>query len=521
MVAAIVSFLALAVASGSAQAEDRSGGFCPMNYDLPAEIPITLPSDDGQLAMDRYSWSAFLALAAPGVGERVTRKGDNRTQWEKWSSTVDLIDCNRNSGDCVCPGGDCTVSGSRSYPLECRAIEGFEHYRVIDQLSKVDDSFEESEQGAGGTPRGGLGNSPVIDSHGHFLRYEILTSPVAYDFVVRNGYYQEAVLDALTSPVVFPCGKASYTGGDPADEQVGAYIVKNAWMELPPEEVQKKGGKKAPASYHTEDLLIYTPAYRNSTHVATCELKTMALVGQHLIHKTTRQPRWTWATFEHRLNAPDCTSLPPSGDMQGSGANKSCPESVSQDYNFYPGFCAADGSNPEACQTCNTPVVSNAPGCKNPNLFKDNVSFCLDLPPAPVDGTTKACLQVPLAEYYPDAHRLNENCARRLGKESVWSNYQLISTMWYNEPNDVCRTVQNIQLTFRILQRPQVPIKGGLNDLFPTRPFIANSSMETDVRSDCMGCHSAAAVNGDQVGTDFMYWLQLEVPAHTGRQLPR
>ena len=41
--------------------------------------------------------------------------------------------------------------------------------------------------------------------------------------------------------------------------------------------------------------------------------------------------------------------------------------------------------------------------------------------------------------------------------------------------------------------------------------------METDVRSDCMGCHSGAnvkdAAGNDGVGTDFAYWLQLEVPA--------
>jgi hypothetical protein len=515
------------------------GGMCPVRYDLPAEIPLQLPAgaDDGraQAQMDRYSWSIFLALAAPGVGEHVSRKGDNPTQWDQWSSTVDLIRCNLNPDQegCVCPDDDCMRSGARYYPPECREIEGFEQYRVLDQFSKVDDSFLESEQGAGGNPFGGLSNSPLVDAKGNFTRYEILPSPVAHDYVVDNQLYNESVLDSLPFTVMFPCGEESYTEGDPADPQVGAFIVKNAWIELSTK--LGEGGRDAPqdrdhhglrfrhakaegrGQYHTEDLLVYTPAYRNSTGVASCELKTMALVGQHIMHKTTKQPRWTWSTFEHRHSAPDCTELPPSGDMMGSGPSKACPASVSRSYIFYPEACSADGSDPEACQTCNTPVASNFPGCTNPNVPSDNVSFCLDQPPAEVAGTSKACRQVPVAEYYPTAHQLNRACARRLGKKSVWSNYELISTMWFDEPNGVCRTIQNVPGVRRLLQRPLVPIAG--QQPRGPRPFLANSTMETDIRSDCLGCHSAASVTGQPPppGTDFNFWLQLEVGSEAGR----
>ena len=94
--------------------------------------------------------------------------------------------------------------------------------------------------------------------------------------------------------------------------------------------------------------------------------------------------------------------------------------------------------------------------------------------------------------------------------------------MWYNVPSNECRTVQEPGLTFRVLQQPQVPIKaaqapGAILPAPTSRPYLANTSMETDVRSDCMGCHSAAKVTPEipgtaTPGTDFMYWLQLEVP---------
>jgi len=533
--------------------EEMLGNTCPMHYDLPADIALDLPSSLGQLVYDRYSWSTFLALAAPGVDKHVSHSGDNQTQWDQWSSTVDVIQCNLDPTHCLCVNGDCRSSGARYYPPVCRIIPDYQKYRVLDQLSKVDDAFLESAQtNQNGTPIGGLGNSPVIDKNGKFLRYEILISPASYEFVVQNQYYDNAVLQSLTRSVTFPCGEVDYRGGDPANRRLGALWVKNAWMELPSKYSRKYGPKDeedyddaydtnsygndgdrgqsksdTPNSrYHTEKLLVYTPSYRNLDGIPSCELHTMALVGQHIFHKTEKQIRGVWSTLEHKDNAPDCTELPPAGDTGGAGPSKACPASVNTSYNFYPVKCSADGSDPEACQACNTPPVSNAPAgtCINPNIAENDVGFCVNLPPAPVAGTTRACRQVPVAEYYPTANRLNEVCARQLGPKSVWSNYQLISTMFYDEDNQLgCRTIGEFASepgrTLRVLQRPLVPVGPGQDTSLeaPRKPFLANTSMETDVRSDCMGCHSGATVKdaagNNSVGTDFAYWLQLEVPA--------
>jgi hypothetical protein len=89
--------------------------------------------------------------------------GDNTPQWREWSSTADLL----NQAD---PG----PSGSRFYPEECKEIPYYEDYRVIDQVGKVNDSFQEATEDA-------LSTSPVIDKNGNFLRYEILISPSMYE----------------------------------------------------------------------------------------------------------------------------------------------------------------------------------------------------------------------------------------------------------------------------------------------------------------------------------------------------
>ncbi len=470
--------------------------FCGSVYRLPGDIYGTLPTsnvDLQQAKANRYSWDSFLALNAPGIGETVNRWGDNKTQWQHWSSTVDLIECQADPASCVCPGGICGRSGVRYYPEACQQVSNFQNYRALAEVAKVDDLFLEADTG------GGLSNDPVIDSEGKFVRYEIMINPVMQRFVVQNQYYDRSVLEGLTEPVTFPCGNYKYTGGDPANSGIGSIVLKNAWMEL---------GSRDPADYHTEDLLVFTPSYRNSTGVASCELKTMALVGAHMVRKTVKQPNWTWSTFEHAKNAPACDGLPPAGNASGgSGPNTACPTSVRYDYNFYPASCSEGMPGNEACQSCNVVPVSNAEGCTNPNVLGDT-SWCLDQPPASNAGYSKLCRQVPLPANHPTAYTLNLTCDGRLGPRSVWSNYELVGTQWQNIDSKFCQTLTTAD---RSTIEPQIDIPFPMGD---TRPYLGNTSMESYNRSDCLGCHSKAVVANvltNPPQTDMMWWLQLEV----------
>ncbi|MEJ8571655.1 hypothetical protein [Microbaculum marinum] len=482
---------------------------CPLRYKLPGDVRADLPSDSAQGAFDKYSWRTFLALNAQGVGKRISRRGDNQTQWSRWSSTDGLINCARDpdSPNCKCPDGDCFASGTEYYPDECMAIDGYQKYRVLAEVSKVDDLFLQAGHGE-------LSNDPLIDANGNFLRFEIMVSPAAQRYVVDNELYDGDVVNGLTENVNFPCGREGYRRGDPASRKAGAYVVKNAWMELPDEALAF--GYADRGRFHIEELLVHSPAYTNKSGVATCEKKVMALVGQHIAHKTVKQPRWTWSTFEHNRNAPNCTELPPTGDQQDAGPSTACPANVKRTYNFFPKECSANGADPDACQSCNVVPVSNRPGCKNPDVDGDT-SWCLDRSPKPVAGMTRACTQVNVRKYYPTAHEMNKACEAALGSLSVWSNYKLISTQWYNTNSTSCTTETNVD---RGLEQPQVPIAGRGNE--ETTPYLANSSMETYVRANCMGCHSNARIPGppaqptpSTVYMDFMYWLKLE-SADTG-----
>lgn len=533
---------------------------CNLNYKLPGDVDKS-PGNASQNDFDEFSWQTFLALSAPSVGGRINTDGDNTPQWRDWSSTSDLL----NQVD---PG----PSGSRFYPEECKTVPGYEDYRVIDQVGKVDDSVEEATEAA-------LSTSPVIDKNGNFLRYEILISPALYNQVVSNGWNVPGTIptEAQTGPdlgdIIGSRGLASYTGGDPADEDSGIIQIKNAWMDLTdasPAEREK---------FHIEELLVFIPDYRTSVtpQAATCELRTMGLVGQHINHKTLTQPAWVYATFEHIDNAPDCEGPSSTGGSQAGTPSDLCPATVEKDWNFYPMLCNADAASSPTngcpddtpatnqCAHCNdTPNTNDTTAmcmsdgaewvgtcCVRPNSSTTACSqgtepWCLDFVPAAVKGFSRVCRQVPVSEDETiggciSAARWNKDCHDAIAAagngNSVWANYELISTQWMKKDfaeDPAARECQNVSrdvfqfsngtgsvaLKSEIEPKPQWA--GG------NQPVLGNTSMESYERSNCLGCHlkSTTGIGGvdtiynNHASTDFMYWVKLEVPQSAGTQNP-
>lgn len=446
--------------------------------------------DQDQCDFDHFSWQTFLALNAPDVGDQLSTSGDNPTQWNRWSSTADLL----NQGST--PG----ASGSRYYPEACQSVPEHQRYRVIQQIGKIDDSFLEAQTG-------GLSSDPVIAANGRFVRYEILLSPATYDWVVTQGLNTVTTLKAWAEAgidVTFICGDGAYEGGDPADSRMGAIVMKNAWMDI-------TGFNRE--DYHIEELLVYTPGFRNSTGQETCEIKEMALVGMHIAHKTLSQPNWIWSTFEHVNNAPDCTALPEDGNEDGdNGASVACGDSEGREWNFFGSVC--DEGN--ACQVCNTVPESNAPTgqCINPSN-PDATAWCVDQPPNPVLGLSRICRQFPVSSIYFTADDWNAGC-RDILRGGVWENYALISTQWIpQESGTACINNQTaVEATDPL---PKTPVKGKDGS---ERPFLGNTSMESYGRPNCAGCHMKSnnttfVIDGEDfsIASDFMYWLVLEVPA--------
>lgn len=530
---------------------------CSLDYELPADLPpdVTVPDQATDADFMTFSWQHFLALNAPAVEGRISVDGDNPTQWSGWSSSADLYDS-------ASPG----PSGTRFYPAACQAIPDHTNYRVLQQVGKVDDAFLEAATA-------GLSNDPVIDADGKFLRYEILYSPAMYQEIITQGLNEQSQLFNLTADVNLSCGVDTYTGGDPAAADMGAMMLKVAWRDASELSADRL------ALFHTEDLLVFTPGYRNSTGRNTCELKTMAMVGMHIGHKTTKQPVWIWATFEHQLNAPDCESQSPAPSQPGEATtNKTCPaDTGGVAYSFFPADCS-DG----ACAECNTaPTANGAPDqCVNP-VAVDSGSWCVDLGPSPTSGKSKLCRQVPASvcvddvatactsdadcggasgscvPSYPAVAEQNTACLNAIANagngDSVWLNYELIGAQWVAETFTDCQNAVAAVITPPPdTQNGPGPVKRqNLRELVTLtdadvnpaveRPLLGNSSMESYDRANCLGCHAksymgsfcendpslqcneatdCSSVGGDctkySFNTDFVYSLKLEAAQQPG-----
>ena len=539
----------------------QNGPSCSVEYNLPADLSVEIPDAATDADFMEFSWQHFLALNAPTVGGQINPTGDNDTQWDKWSSTADLLN-QPNPGP----------PGSRYYPEVCQQVPNFQQYRAIQQVGKVDDSVLQAQTN-------GLSESPLIDRNGNFVRFEILLSPAMHTEVVSKGYNDPSVMNGLTSNVNLSCGEASYTGGDPANSQMGAIALKLAWMDASSFSDQKR------STYHLEDLLLYNPSYRNSSGEETCELKTMGLVGMHIAHKTMQQPNWIWISFEHADNAPDCTSLPPGPNSRATNTN--CPTLTAHDqpdWNFFHQECSSE--NNMSCASCNsTPDSNDTSGeCVNPFLDPDGTGWCLDQPPHPNQGLSRICHQVPLShgqcandpsivctssadcsggaacnDNYPQVTNYNSACGNAIidaaqnagGEPGVWINYVLAGAQWMAQKFTTCENVAD-----QVWKHPNGPVDttnlrqqvtfslDGNGDPVK-KPFFGNSSMESYDRSNCLGCHAKSYLDGycsndqtescttnkdcqdggtcthaETINTDFMYFLQVEVAEAPALRLP-
>jgi hypothetical protein len=304
----------------------------------------------------------------------------------------------------------------------------------------------------------------------------------------------------------------------------------------------------------------------------------MGLVGQHIMHKTLTQPAWVYATFEHVDNAPDCEGPSSSGGSQAGTPSDLCPATVQKDWNLYPMLCndddpssATDGCPDDTpatnqCAHCNDTPNSNDPtatcmsdgaewagtGCIRPDSSttpppsacqEGTEPWFVDQGPALVKGFSRLCRQIPVSEDeakggYTSSARWNrvyhDAIAAAGNGNSVWANYELISTQWMKKDfaeDPAARECENVSREVFQYQNGSgyVALKAEIEPkpecLGGNQPVLGNTSMESYQRSNCLGCHSKSTTGAGNVddifknhaSTDFIYWLKLEVPQSAGK----
>jgi hypothetical protein len=405
---------------------------------IPGDVNVTAKTvsiDAFQPDFDVYSWNTFIALNWPpgpdGNGDpkkKIGSNGDNDTVWEHY----------RDVSDIFLPGGARpTWNGPVNIPDACKSLnKGDVPVVTLMQIGK--NLLTPTVVSANSQP---FNTGPIIDQHGVFTRFQILVNKTMFDYIMSNSLYSKAGQKAFTPPVNFTSGSIDSTGKTLVE---GAIMVKTAWKVI---------SRADKARFHSENVLVYTPASENPKYPAKCTIQTVGLVGMHIGHKTQAAPQWLWSTFEHVDN------VPTDAEVKGGKLKAS--------YNYYNAKCKACKVNQVPPRPWNPTMVSTF---HSQIVRMNQFNF-------PIYAASAAARNA-------DAQKL----LKGVSPKSVWQNYELISTMW---PTD-----------------PKQPFGA------PAPTFLANTTLETyiqgtvpNVSSNCIECHNNATMTVP-VPSDFTYVLQ-------------
>lgn len=427
-----------------------------MSSTVPGDTPLL-----SQAGINCFAWQEFIALnwlADPDhAGKPDTSAtpamygapGDvNPVVWETY---MDVHQIFRDGGIPPRPWGT-----PPPVPDVCKAQVGDQQDKMrIMQASKVRTGFDAPVDLAQAFPF----KNPnwLADRDGNLVWYEIVVSEDEYNYITTNSYYDaNAQFQAVSTGkhVQLPSG---VNGG-----VLGSIELKSAWLTVPDPSNAKWNRYKL-----TEAFIFDESANR-------CLEVTLALVGLHIIHKTTSQPQWTWATFEHIDNAPNIADV----DSGSVG---------DQYYTFY---------NPQ-CEV--KPVPSDCKKKMVDSTAVTQTSCEPNISPAYyIDPSSEQCLPYPIqvARLYPipnsnddpvqDLNGLAQRLIRQSNAASVWQYYQLVDVLWSDSPvND------NAPGT----TPPPTPLSiSGVTPSMSMRP-VANTTMETYAQAfNCLHCHRNAKI---------------------------
>ncbi len=384
---------------------------------------------------DVFSWQTFVALNwasdASGNPKKNVKFGEDQsglTVWQAWKSSREIF---------LPKGAKPNAWGEvENLPVVCEGLtkEQLEKGIItLTQVGKTPNVLDES-----GEP---FQTGPLIDQNGQYTRYEILTNKSMFDYIVNNELYNQQGQEKFDKNADFPVSKIN--GNDntapPNSARVGAIMVKASWIKM--------GGKYDESKFHTAYALVYDNPHEQAGVKAACSLVKVGLVGFHIAHKTETDPQWVWSTFEHIDNAP----------TQGEAADKSF-------YNFH---------------DKNSTYPVNEPPARPWN------------PAIPYTTPTKVERVIPLDDDVKELNKKYQDAFRRIVPNSVWANYELISTQWPTDPESV---------------------SDGTGRPAPT--FLANATLETYIQgkvpqtsSNCIACHNNAGMTNAKA-SDFTYLLQ-------------
>ena len=275
----LLATMLLALFAGIAEtAPDHA---CPMDVVQDASSPVPLsdvciPDGYSDIPMDYFddfSWRELVAMVWPataghrGVADTSKKVADPGPRvFETYKSLYELFHDDGSEPKAFNQYDSAQMN-------VCNATQGFGDI-VLGSKNGIDDIGQV-----------GVGEliAPLVAQNGRYVRLQTLYNQVAYDFIVKNKYYQRANLPAVPSPrpdlpvVQFP---------------MGSVVLKAAWLDMEGFTDAQK------ARFYLRMATVKDP---NDGH---CSKIRVGLVGLHIMVKTPSRPQWIWSSFEQVDVAP-------------------------------------------------------------------------------------------------------------------------------------------------------------------------------------------------------------------------
>jgi hypothetical protein len=385
----------------------REGYKMPYSIDLPLvpEIPGFQNRDSLiaylQLAADTFSWKSFIALNWPanpdGTPDTTNFFGGKHKAlvWEHWMPSTFIYKANNEVPNSWQTGVNAAgIPLNLGDVLELRNVPEVENF-TRDEAAKMPMFKGASTQNAE--------NYPVFDRNGNYTLYQIMYNRQAYDYVVQCKLYNKSGQrefvkswpDHTRTPLMingkdtlniaqqysrayFPVGnyKDSIFQRDTITYNFmldpGTVIIKTAWRLLTPQDDKSK--------------FIW-----HNINVKGDTIRTLGLVGMHIIHKVAETTQWVWSTFEHVDNAPVM------------GADGKAMVAAGRQYSYFTGN-DMDSSH------------YNKPPQKKDHSWDNTPIQMVEL--VPPTQTANG-----VSEYFYKE-------MRKLVPDNVWCNYRLVGTQW-------------------------------------------------------------------------------------------
>jgi hypothetical protein len=367
---------------------------------------------------DNYSWRSFIALNWPAMTGPANRGQPDRTKafgdtsgprvWMTWKSRYEIFQ----------PEGAIPKPWA-SYDGQNPCGQGFANNVVTLSSFSAFGDFNQANFNFK------LANPLVAQNH-TYVRYEVRVNQPEFDSIVGNTWYIASKLPTSTTAVPFNNGSTE---------------IKAAWRILT--------DKDTPANRSRYYVVPNAQVFDVVT--GKCTLQDVALVGFHVVTKTTERPQWIWSTFEHIDNVPAKTTEPkPQADVPFSFNNPGQPQALN-------------------------------PAKRPPSISPDNKPVA---DPSPMQVVRTQAIM-------PQTMQMNATYWNQPEiKGTVWQNYMLVMTQW---PTKVA---------------PENPTNNG--DPFPIKgSALSNTTMETYFQADgasCMACHAKS----NEQGRDFVMFVTMD-----------